>query len=636
MPEYLAPGVYLEEVSYRAKSIEGVATSTTGFVGQTRFGPVGGIPMLVTSFEEYRRFFGGLQDINFSGIPTTNYMAHAVKAYYENGGKRLYMARVFLHSGDTEDVAGDPTWVDYATSKAADSMDVKLASETDPVAAWFRARFPGLAGNLRLQVHAMRSRNLITVRGGKAQLNGVRPGDIIELRSDGAELTERIELASELTETQLHWAELDDEGKATLHRPGASAAVPLTTSDPGTGVLVADQQAYRVTLAVRVGSGERVEEYRDLSTHPASAGAIQNIMRQDKPYDEALRVMLFLEDDFNENHCINLFMAILGKTDIRLDGGSDGLEASDTEVTGTGSDETATGLKALAEIDDIAIVAAPGCAGTTAGTGDPGSSAAAIVQQAIRNALVTHCENLRYRFAILSAGGPNLTVNGIRAVRSQHDSKYAAMYYPWVTIRDPFGKASDLLHIPPEGFVAGICARSDIERGVHKAPANEIVRGAIGFSRRINKATQDVLNPEGINCFRFFEGRGYRLWGARTISSDPEWTYLNVRRLFIYMEHSIDRSTQWAVFEPNNEELWLKIRLTIASFLVDVWRTGALLGLRPEDAFFVKCDRTTMTQGDLDNGRLICLIGVAPTKPAEYVIFRIGQWTADASLQLTA
>jgi phage tail sheath protein FI len=186
--------------------------------------------------------------------------------------------------------------------------------------------------------------------------------------------------------------------------------------------------------------------------------------------------------------------------------------------------------------------------------------------------------------------------------------------------------------LPPEGFLAGIYARSDNERGVHKAPANEIVRGALGFNVPVSHGTQEVLNPEGINVLRSFEGRGNRVWGARTLSSDPEWTYVNVRRLFIYLEASIDRSTQWAVFEPNNEALWKKVSMTIESFLVDVWRTGALMGNSPNEAFFVRCDRTTMSQGDLDNGRLICLIGVAPTKPAEFVIFRIGQWTADASI----
>jgi hypothetical protein len=178
--------------------------------------------------------------------------------------------------------------------------------------------------------------------------------------------------------------------------------------------------------------------------------------------------------------------------------------------------------------------------------------------------------------------------------------------------------------------VAGIYARSDILRGVFKAPANEVVRGLTKFEININKARQDVLNPEGINALRFFEGRGNRVWGARTMSSDPEWKYVNVRRLFIFLEHSIDKGTQWAVFEPNNERLWANIRSTIEDFLLVQWKSGALMGGKPEEAFFVRCDRTTMTQNDLDNGRLVCLIGVAPTYPAEYVIFRIGQWTADS------
>ena len=167
---------------------------------------------------------------------------------------------------------------------------------------------------------------------------------------------------------------------------------------------------------------------------------------------------------------------------------------------------------------------------------------------------------------------------------------------------------------------------------MQRGPADETGRGVLGFNRNVGKGEQVLLNREGINCLRFFEGRGYRIWGARTISSDPEWIYVSVRRLFIFLEHSIERSTQWAVFEPNNEELWLKVRLTIESFLYDVWRTGALLGSKPEDAYFVRCDHSTMSQDDLDNGRLICLIGVAPTKSAEFMVFRIGQLTADTSI----
>jgi phage tail sheath protein FI len=250
------------------------------------------------------------------------------------------------------------------------------------------------------------------------------------------------------------------------------------------------------------------------------------------------------------------------------------------------------------------------------------------------DALIGHCERLRYRMAIVDPP-PDQSISGIRQFRSQFDSTYAALYYPWLEILDPNarpdpGTPPPRIPLPPSGFVAGIYARSDIERGVHKAPANEVLLGLTRFQANVTFDRQAVLNPEGINALRFFEGRANRVWGARTMSSDPEWKYVNVRRLFIYLEHSIDKATQWAVFEPNNERLWASIRQTIEDFLRVVWRSGALMGTRAEEAFFVRCDRTTMSQNDLDNGRLICLIGVAPTYPAEFVIFRIGQWTADA------
>jgi len=173
---------------------------------------------------------------------------------------------------------------------------------------------------------------------------------------------------------------------------------------------------------------------------------------------------------------------------------------------------------------------------------------------------------------------------------------------------------------------------SDAERGVHKAPANETVRGAAALEFQITKGEQDVLNPRGVNVIRAFPGRGIRIWGARTLSSDALWKYINVRRLFIYLEESIDEGTQWVVFEPNNEKLWVRVIATVTAFLTRVWRDGALMGTTPEEAFIVKCDRTTMTQNDIDNGRLICIIGVAPVKPAEFVTFRIAQWAGGSSV----
>jgi phage tail sheath protein FI len=186
------------------------------------------------------------------------------------------------------------------------------------------------------------------------------------------------------------------------------------------------------------------------------------------------------------------------------------------------------------------------------------------------------------------------------------------------------------LNLPPSGFISGIYARTDLERGVFTAPANEVIRSAVGFEQALTKGQQEILNPAGVNCLRFFAGRGHRVWGARTASSDPEWKYVNLRRYFIYLEHSLDLGTKWAVFEPNGERLWASVRSSITDFLHAEWKNGALQGVKAEEAFFVRCDRSTMSQNDLNNGRLVCLIGVALIKPAEFVIFRIGQKTAQA------
>ena len=310
-----------------------------------------------------------------------------------------------------------------------------------------------------------------------------------------------------------------------------------------------------------------------------------------------------------------------------LDGGIDGVPPSPADYEGHDDGKQKFGLMSFEDVEDISIVSAPGYSALYA------SSATANQADQIESYLITHVEYMRYRVAVLDSG-PNMALSEVREQRGKIDSKHAALYYPWIKMIDPLAPrgtpaAEQELLLPPSGFVSGIYARNDVERGVHKAPANEIVKGAIGFEFTLNKAQQDVLNPDGINCFRYFENRGNRLWGARTISSDPEWKYVNVRRYFAYLERSIEKGTQWAVFEGNAPPLWANVRRTVEDFLYNEWNNGALLGLKPEEAFFVRCDRTTITQNDLDNGRMICLIGVAPVKPAEFVIFRIGQWTGD-------
>jgi phage tail sheath protein FI len=220
-------------------------------------------------------------------------------------------------------------------------------------------------------------------------------------------------------------------------------------------------------------------------------------------------------------------------------------------------------------------------------------------------------------------------VSQISAWRGQIDSSYAALYYPWVQILDPISDTE--ITLPPSGFVAGIYARSDQEVGPHKAPANEVVTDALGFELMLNKGQQDVLNPLGVNCFRYFPGRGYRLWGARTATSDTAWQYVNLRRYMNYLKRSIDVGTQYVVFETNGPDTWNNTQQIVSDFLYNEFVNGRLFGTTKAQAFFVRCDQTTMTQVEINSGMLVCLIGVALLRPAEFVIFRIGQFTATST-----
>lgn len=286
-----------------------------------------------------------------------------------------------------------------------------------------------------------------------------------------------------------------------------------------------------------------------------------------------------------------------------------------------------TGFSGLEAIDEITMLSVP-------------DLAAALEQgaidletfQAVQLGMIAHCELMGDRIAILDTP-PGMNPQAVHQWRTRgagYDSRFAAMYWPWVKVFDPASGTNRF--VPPSGHMAGVWARSDDTRGVHKAPANEVVRGAISLQTQITKAEHDLLNPVGINCVRSFPGRGVRVWGARTLSSDAEWRYLNVRRLFNYLEESILLGTQWVVFEPNDHALWARIRRTISSFLVNEWRKGALFGTTPDEAFFVKCDDETNPSEGIDAGQVVCQIGVAPVKPAEFVIFQLSQYSGGTSL----
>jgi phage tail sheath protein FI len=286
-----------------------------------------------------------------------------------------------------------------------------------------------------------------------------------------------------------------------------------------------------------------------------------------------------------------------------------------------------SGLGGLEAIEEVTMVLAPDImAAYQAGVLDMDGV------KAVQLAMIAHAERMGDRVAVIDTP-PDLNAQQVKDWRMDtagYDSKYAAMYYPWITVANPTpGATSTTITIPPSGHMAGIWARNDNERGVHKAPANEVIRGVISLPINLTSVEQSVLNPNGVNCLRVFAGRGIRVWGARTLSSDPSWRYLNVRRLFNFVEKSIEGGTQWAVFEPNDDALWAKIRRDVGAFLRNVWRSGALFGTTPEQAFYVKCDAENNPQSSRDVGQLIVDIGIAPVKPAEFVIFRISQYAPE-------
>jgi uncharacterized protein len=649
MPEYLAPGVYIEETSFRAKSIEGVSTTTTGFIGPTRFGPIDLPPEIITSLGEFERMFGDRQQLQYGSDTMHNYMWHAVRAFFEEGGKRLYVVRAFSAT-DT-----DPGSTEQILTCCATKTIPAAAAPADQINV--RARFPGEMGNMRVRFELRVGQNILGGRPLTSPLGGLQP-TVAGLRENDVvwigDVKSPVTLSSPLAADRLFIARryfdtsLNDESWQFV-RPNDSPVTTynLGTFQPDTNPRLGDQIRV-LTLAVTVTSPDgSTQVWDNLALDPAHTtnGAPDSLSAYfDKnPANSSLALTLPIVITLGENIRTNglqvlkaLFPTIneigspiaplVRESDaitIVLDGGSDGVRPNTSAYEGKDDPDTLikTGLKAFEDIEDISIIAAPG---STSGyqDGDANRSRA----NTIISYLISHAERMRYRIAVLDSGDVQ-SISQVRAMRARFDSKYAALYYPWIRILDPVTQKE--IHIPPSGSVSGIYARNDINRAVWKAPANEIVNVALGFEVLLNKAQQDVLNPEGINAFRFFEGRGFRLWGARTISSDPEWKYVNLRRYFIYLERSIDRGTQWAVFEPNGEQLWANVRSTISDFLLSEWQQGALLGDRPEKAFFVRCDRSTMTQNDLDNGRLVCLIGVAPLRPAEFVIFRIGQWTAD-------
>jgi phage tail sheath protein FI len=391
-----------------------------------------------------------------------------------------------------------------------------------------------------------------------------------------------------------------------------SAVEPGAAGDELTVEVLDAGEAADGAFKIVVSRNDRIEETFDNLTTKRGAQNVATALKRSK--------LIKLE----ETHLPVEVPLARGR--VALSGGQAAVQASVSPDDYIGNAAQRSGFAGLEAIDEITMLSVPDLMwALQRGLIDMDGL------QAVQLAMIAHCELMSDRVAILDAP-PGLNAQQVkdwRVDKAGYDSKFAALYWPWITVMDP--SVGRTVLVPPSGHTAGVWARSDDTRGVHKAPANEVVRGVINLERRITKGEHDELNPAGVNCIRAFPGRGIRIWGARTLSSDSEWKYLNVRRLFNYIEQSILRGTDWVVFEPNDAHLWDAVKRTVTMFLRRLWRDGALFGATAGEAFFVKCDAENNPPETRDVGQLIIDVGVAPVKPAEFVIFRISQYAGASS-----
>lgn len=521
MPEYLSPGVYVEETSAGARPIEGIGTTTAAFIGFAPSGPAN-TPVFIGNWTQYIQTFGTKEaDGSYSPHMPGTYLSHSVYGYFNNGGTRCYVTRLVPPSDDSGKTVNMPKTLQLPTraSKAIASLTV------------------GVKGSPSSDVH-------IDIQPAVPTEQEPNPADGV--------FTLKVRLDS-------HEETFENVSMAKKHPRNVVEVVNVQS------------QIIEITEQSTVGAlAERLPEFGTSVIHSGFAPTNGNL-------------------SLKSNHFV-------GNADNRS--GIDGLEIAEDVSMVCVPDLMSAYQNGLIDEDGV---------------------------KTVQRAMIDHCERSHNRIAILDPL-PDMTPQQVKRWRehdSNFDSSYAALYYPWMKINGPEGKP---ILIPPSGLIAGIYARTDVERGVHKAPANEVVRGALDAATQISKSEQDILNPIGVNCIRSFTGQGLRVWGARTLTSDARWRYISVRRLFNYVEQSVERGTSWAVFEPNDDELWSRLRRDITAFLTTVWRSGALFGKTPGEAFYVKCDAELNPVEVRDLGMVYVEIGISPVKPAEFVVLRFGQF----------
>jgi uncharacterized protein len=532
MPQYMTPGVYVEEIPSASKPIEGVSTSTAAFVGLAPFGPIN-TAVRISNWGQFERTFGNPNDPHSGPFMKGAYLAHAVYGFFHNGGTLCYVVRVGSGS-----------------APMAPQLELPAAGQTGmgPFRAIARK---GVPDPVKITISEEPS--------GKPEVGG--------------------------------------NGKSNGKSNGAPGVSPTYKID--------------ITAGPEPKEGDKPQRTESLSGLTLQKGKDYIVTKVNR--DSRL---IALEETIPAPLTSWPPLETGKELELKSGGAIAPLEADDV----TGDVAERTGLDGLGAVDEITMLCVP--------------DIMAITDEAQRNDLqqkmVDHCELAKDRMAILDSP-PDLSPQDVLTWREERGaSKFAALYYPWVEVMDPLDNQPIL--VPPCGHVAGVWARTDGTRGVHKAPANEVVMGSNGLAFQVTDAEQGEMNRQGINCIRAFPGRGIRIWGARTMSTlaDPEWRYINVRRLFNFVSESINEGTQWAVFEPNDASLWTQLRISATNFLTRIWRDGALFGATPGEAFYVKCDAETNPPDLVEAGQVTVEIGIAPVKPAEFVVFRISQFQVGA------
>lgn len=645
------PGVYIEEFAPGAP-IQGVGTNTAAFVGTALSGPIGK-PTLVQSWDAFVALFGG-----FIAEAPTSYLAPAVFGFFLNGGTACYIVRVGT---------GAMASAELASRQGGGSPDPALLA---------RALSEGPGGNsLAVQVsNSSRLATLLSAAGAAGTTLALHQGESNVTNFDTANRTE-ITVADNsafAAEDRILLEQGGDTAVAVVKSTQGSDTIIVNAPVSGAAdfsggtVRTADLAAGQTRLRLTVPSGLRLNQALPRGTAVSiTRGATTEVKTVASVGGDTITLSEGLSNSYDMSDDTNLPQVASLEFDLNVTNSVTGDSETFSELSmhpahptywgtqvnsalialeeppappapmppdprpavdtynlqgGTPDDRAAAladlvadpngQLDLLRPYDDVALVAVPG-----------------VTDAGVQQAIIAHCESMYDRFAILDSlpgAGPS---NGVRDqfadVRSEKG--FAALYYPWIITRNPLTGRDELT--PPSGHITGIYARTDAQRGVHKAPANTNIRGALGLERRLTDQEQGPLNLEGINVLRVFPGQSQPLvWGARTTATDRNWQYVNIRRLFLFLEESIEEGIRWAVFEPNNLQLWKKLNRTITEFLTRVWRDGALFGATPDEAFYVRIDEVLNPSSEQRLGRLNIEIGVRPTYPAEFIIVRIGIW----------